>query len=123
MTTPTFGTPDAVTPEPVATPLPLANTPAALPTQTQYPNRAAVRVSVASFISTLGLAAAAVAAAAPIAAKAAEKLLPGTPVGADIVAGAAAVALVAGTINRISNLPAVAALLTRLHLGPVPKSN
>jgi hypothetical protein len=77
-----------------------------------------LRVAAASFLSACAFGAA----AAPIAAQAADRLLPGTPVGADILAGAAALAVVAGAINRISNLPQLAALLTAIHLGPVPKS-
>lgn len=93
-----------------------------LATQTEFPTRTAIRAGVTSFLSTVALGAAAAIAAAPYAAKAAEKILPGTPVGADILATAAVIGVIATTVNRISNLAPVAKFLTSLHIGPVPKN-
>jgi hypothetical protein len=93
-----------------------------LATQTEFPARTAIRAGVTSFLSTCALGAAAALAAAPIAEQAANKLFPGTPVGADIAGAAVVIGILAGAINRIANLESVAAFLTKLHLGPVPKS-
>lgn len=86
-----------------------------LATQSIYPWRTALRAGGATLIG-VELAAAA---ASPVIGPFVDRYIPGA--GASVVGFGVFCGTLAALTNRVSNLPAVTSLLTRLGIGPVPK--
>lgn len=85
-------------------------------TQTTYPTRAALRAGGATLLAFLGAAAA----AAPYIGPFVDKYIPGA--GGGVVAFGVFCAGLAALLVRVANIAKVSGFLTRIHLGPVPKS-
>lgn len=87
-------------------------------TQMEFPSRAAIRAGGAAVVGGLLAASAASVVAGP----ALDHVLPGHGLGAWVIAAGGSCGVIAAAANRIANLKPVAAWLTQIGLGPVPKA-